>query len=1387
MAQGLNPCFMRLAQKMKHNPNGSRSITVMLGAGCSLTSSEKDITTQGILEALLREYTFSEEVPSSWPELYKDFVNNVWANQGEQDHIQLLQPFFTDMVPSLGYQVLRWLVENNYVNQILTTNFDLMLDKALEGLSYRLIVGTQTMIIGNDPTFTVVKAHGDMRYGELRFAPAELTRLPRELSEEIHRLTAGVVLVVGYRGQDVGLLNALEHSGDYAAYWAAPEVPDQLNAYENEQIFTWMRARHSEGNFLSGSQYGRFDQLMMSLKSTIQELEQRDLANHTSRFHDIWKNSIFYDYFCLNKRFLSIFERLHQFLEQSVQGDTWQVAKPYFAPSCESFMSKALEQARPIIPDNYTSCVANEVDALLFCSAFSIQAICQGYPHTSRELVKALRDKYEQANCATMIGEEFWVALEQLSESSLIRKNTSLKISLPLCFSFDKNGNLQTILQHVELDHMHRLMCMIYMLMLFLPTCADHGEPLTIFQIKKEVETHLYKTQPHGENIHLYMDKISVEKYQMIRTQLQKLGFIETKLQSEYILYQDAIHVFFPVEEALPPFRGNLWDDLFYRAQESRALFLAGLHGKKLIDRPAAHILYDFLTAPSNALFLVGDSGTGKTTILQQWVQKLDPSQYLVYPLTGRDWDNNSIHEDIGIWPDDNIMYLDISLQQRGQIMVIIIDAINEIRQSFSGIVSFYTSLLHFCDHLSQKKCSQIKIIISCRYDYYCQLKRSSGIEPESRAFYLPVTKDEPQCIWKLPVMTHEELISFTRLYKQLGKEIDAQELYEQFGDMIYQPIYLQLICEAHIGGKILPHSAVWTDLYSVWFQSLIRLAATDGIQEQTIYAVIFKVIYCRFFTDSANDQIYTHQLAAELRSEYPNALAVFEWLTVQKLFHKNASQPNLVQFSHDRIEEYFLCRYILTHYKNQMGSIDLHLRGKALLDPIVQSALSISLCTLYRHNLLLFTSSLAESIAEGRDGLLNVWISALFHLIREDKDSTANFFREFEKYITKKEYAYFLRAMLLQIQQRLDDMEDVGICITDTIGAAVKESNAGDIPALKVLAHNLMAQQRFLFPDEDDNMVFDFALSLCNQAEDWLSDDVPDSITDHIHTLKALLLQNQGKINEAIELMHFSYQRQLKYAVYDTACQSALYLGAMYREMTQYDNAISLYQSIDGGLISNGKLRNRLLMNTGIIYKNMIQNSLFLGEGATEQNLEYYRCAHENFDKVRSYAEEQDDVKLKLEIYAEHVELACVAYYLDLGTIQDAVNWVEKMDVDLPRYHTPVMRIQCHRMRARVLVLERKFDETIDELERGFAVATDYHIPFRAADCANQITGTLCDALSIRSFATEEMLNKGLSYGQYAIDYYRQLNKSDHRYLQDAQQKYQRILAAKQAHRSEP
>ncbi len=151
------------------------------------------------------------------------------------------------------------------------------------------------------------------------------------------------------------------------------------------------------------------------------------------------------------------------------------------------------------------------------------------------------------------------------------------------------------------------------------------------------------------------------------------------------------------------------------------------------------------------------------------------------------------------------------------------------------------------------------------------------------------------------------------------------------------------------------------------------------------------------------------------------------------------------------------------------------------------------------------------------------------------------------------------------------------------------------------------------------------------------------------------------------------------------------------------------------------------------------------------------------------TYALDADDVKLLLEIYAEHVELACIAYYMDMGTKQEAEGWVKCMDALLPRYCVPVTRIQRHRMWARVLVLKNDLNGAYEHLKRGFDIAKEFHIPFRAADCCNQITGMMRDALKDTSFSTDQNLLEALSYGQYSITYYQQLKTSNHHYLEHA------------------
>ena len=79
------------------------------------------------------------------------------------------------------------------------------------------------------PAFDLIKAHGDLEVGGLKFAPAELTLLSPDLSDEIYRKTSGLTIFVGYRGQDVGLMNSINKTDKASSvYWIDIKVSKVL-------------------------------------------------------------------------------------------------------------------------------------------------------------------------------------------------------------------------------------------------------------------------------------------------------------------------------------------------------------------------------------------------------------------------------------------------------------------------------------------------------------------------------------------------------------------------------------------------------------------------------------------------------------------------------------------------------------------------------------------------------------------------------------------------------------------------------------------------------------------------------------------------------------------------------------------------------------------------------------------------------------------------------------------------------------------------------------------------------------------------------------------------------------------------------------------------------
>ena len=131
--------------------------------------------------------------------------------------------------PTDGHRALAWLCASGLVRVIMTTNFDRLLERALEeaGASPQVISGASG-VEGMTPLVhsrsTVIKLHGDWATLGMRNTPEELRAYPAELRRLLDSvLDEYGLVVIGWSGEyDVALADAIAAcpSRRYPTYWA---------------------------------------------------------------------------------------------------------------------------------------------------------------------------------------------------------------------------------------------------------------------------------------------------------------------------------------------------------------------------------------------------------------------------------------------------------------------------------------------------------------------------------------------------------------------------------------------------------------------------------------------------------------------------------------------------------------------------------------------------------------------------------------------------------------------------------------------------------------------------------------------------------------------------------------------------------------------------------------------------------------------------------------------------------------------------------------------------------------------------------------------------------------------------------------------------------------
>lgn len=191
-----------------------------------------------------------DEVPD-----YSKLIDGLAKTQTERQ--QLLRPYFEPSEeereenakqPTAAHKAIAWLVAQGFVKVIITTNFDRLLEKALEEAGVEpIVISSEEQAIGMLPLVhtrhCLVKLHGDYLDTRIRNTPSELSTYSEEFNQLLDRIFDEFGLVVcGWSADwDVALRNAMFRapSRRFTTYWAAYGQPKD----EAQRLITHRRAQ----------------------------------------------------------------------------------------------------------------------------------------------------------------------------------------------------------------------------------------------------------------------------------------------------------------------------------------------------------------------------------------------------------------------------------------------------------------------------------------------------------------------------------------------------------------------------------------------------------------------------------------------------------------------------------------------------------------------------------------------------------------------------------------------------------------------------------------------------------------------------------------------------------------------------------------------------------------------------------------------------------------------------------------------------------------------------------------------------------------------------------------------------------------------------------------
>lgn len=240
-----------LASFLKNKCENTPNYTLLLGAGCSVTSG---ISTGAALVKQWKTEVYEAEKENGmseeefWKEQYQWYdPRNPYSSlfQKKYDLPRQRRIFVENQVaeknPAIGYAYLVKLIENNYFNTVFTTNFDDLINEAFYRFSsQRPIVCAHDSSISSVTVTSrrpkIIKLHGDYLFDDIKSTLRETESLNDNMKAKFIEFAKDHGLVViGYAGNDRSIMDILsmllqkEEYFKHGIYWCIREGEESIS------------------------------------------------------------------------------------------------------------------------------------------------------------------------------------------------------------------------------------------------------------------------------------------------------------------------------------------------------------------------------------------------------------------------------------------------------------------------------------------------------------------------------------------------------------------------------------------------------------------------------------------------------------------------------------------------------------------------------------------------------------------------------------------------------------------------------------------------------------------------------------------------------------------------------------------------------------------------------------------------------------------------------------------------------------------------------------------------------------------------------------------------------------------------------------------------------